>query len=105
MLRWLLGLVEVGRRKCHQYWPETLGKPEIYGSFEVTVTQEQSQAHYTVRDISIKLVCGDEVRNVKQMQYHSWPDHGVPTKSTSLLQFVRRSAQDRFLTKYVMMTS
>ena len=65
----------------------------------MTVTQEQSQAHYTVRDISIKLVCGDEVRNVKQMQYHSWPDHGVPTKSTSLLQFVRRSAQDRFLIK------
>ena len=36
----------------------------------------------------------DEPRNIKQMQYHSWPDHGVPNKSTSLLQFVRRSAQE-----------
>merc|ERR1719210_2492612 len=59
----------------------------------VKVNKEQTQAHYTVRDITIQVHGSDEPRNIKQMEYHSWPDHGVPNKSTSLLQFVRRSAQ------------
>ena len=104
------GLVEVGRRKCHQYWPNQVGVPEQFGSFILELISEQSQArrliffthlpdmlfglqeirvadwikttdkaHYTVRDIKIKL--GTESRTVKQMQYHSWPDHGVPGKN------------------------
>ena len=47
------GLVEVGRRKCHQYWPD-VGKSELYGSVMVKVNKEQTQAHYTVRDITIQ---------------------------------------------------
>ena len=43
------------------------------------ISKDDQKAHYTVRDIRIKL--GNESRTVKQMQYHSWPDHGVPGKS------------------------
>ena len=38
------GLVEVGRRKCHQYWPNQVGVPEQFGSFILELISEQSQA-------------------------------------------------------------
>ena len=74
----MTGLVEVGRRKCHQYWPSEKSKPIEYGSFKLELLEEQAQAHYTVRNL--RLTLGNESRLIKQMQYHSWPDHGVPGK-------------------------
>ena len=70
------GLVEVGRRKCHQYWPGQIRGIEQYGSFQIELVSEQSVAHYTLREIRIKL--GNDSRTIRQMQYMSWPDHGVP---------------------------
>ena len=80
-------LVEVGRRKCHQYWPEKKNQPVKFGRFEVTLLEEQSQAHFTMRKLKVK----NEV--CVQLQFHSWPNHGAPAKATALLQFVRRAAQ------------
>ena len=42
------GLVEVGRRKCHQYWPNQVGVPEQFGSFILELISEQSQARRLV---------------------------------------------------------
>ena len=49
------GLVEVGRRKCHQYWPAEKGVPVEYGSFKLELLEEQAQAHYTVRHMRLTL--------------------------------------------------
>ena len=76
-------LVEVGRRKCHQYWPKQIRGIETYGSFTVELIQEQAVAHYTLREIKVTLKGGDS-RTIREMQYMSWPDHGVPRKSLKL---------------------
>jgi tyrosine-protein phosphatase non-receptor type 4 len=36
-----------------------------------------------------------ESRNIKQMQYIAWPDHGVPDDSSDFLDFVLRVRQHR----------
>merc|ERR1711935_697343 len=85
-------LVEVGRRKCHQYWPELIDNPVNYGDYKVTLLTEQVQAHFTMRKLLLEF--GDASRRVVvQLQYHSWPDHGAPQRPTGLLQFVRRASQ------------
>jgi len=76
------GLVEVGRRKCHQYWPKQIRGIEKFGSFQIELISEQTVAHYTLREIKIKLN-GYDARTIRQMQYMSWPDHGVPGKFTN----------------------
>ena len=38
---------------------------------------------------------GSEERHIRQMQYISWPDHGVPDDSSDFLQFVMRVRQNR----------
>ena len=85
-------LVEVGRRKCHQYWPKQIRGIETYGSFTVELIQEQAVAHYTLREIKVTLKGGDS-RTIRQMQYMSWPDHGVPRKSfkTEIMKAARRA--------------
>ena len=44
-------LKEGSRIKCQQYWPES-GK-EDFGPFQVTITDEQVFADYTIRTLSV----------------------------------------------------
>ena len=44
-------LVEVGRKKCEQYWPE-LGETQMYGAIKVVMTNEESISDdFTVREL------------------------------------------------------
>ena len=36
-----------------------------------------------------------EVRQIRQMQYIAWPDHGVPDDCADFLTFVQRVRQSR----------
>ena len=59
------GLVEVGRRKCHQYWPNQVGVPEQFGSFILELISEQSQAR---RLIYVRIY-----RNFLRFAGFDWP--------------------------------
>lgn len=110
----LTTIVERGRIKCHNYWPE-VGETIEYGRLAVTCTKEDSRENFVFRDFSIRhldkvkkrQVSGDgepeaevddnddvdveddqEVRHVTQMAYLSWPDHGVPENPDEFIQFV-----------------
>ena len=44
-------LVEMGRKKCEQYWPP-LGESVMYGAIQVTLTNEESVSDdFTVREL------------------------------------------------------
>ena len=44
-------LVEIGRKKCEQYWP-SLEEPQMYGVIKVTLLNEESISNdFTVREI------------------------------------------------------
>ncbi|XP_022810230.1 receptor-type tyrosine-protein phosphatase S-like, partial [Stylophora pistillata] len=78
----LTNLVELGKNKCNQYWPDSTTR---FGSITVTLLNTQNFADYCIR--TLKLVKGTKTREVHQYHFTSWPDRGVPHHSTALLGF------------------
>uniref|UniRef100_A0AAY4CLN3 protein-tyrosine-phosphatase n=1 Tax=Denticeps clupeoides TaxID=299321 RepID=A0AAY4CLN3_9TELE len=79
--------VERGRVKCHQYWPNP-STSSTYGNFQVTCLSEEGNSAYTVREMTLTNIETNEERQITQIQYMAWPDHGVPDDSTDFLNFV-----------------
>ncbi|XP_043260658.1 tyrosine-protein phosphatase Lar isoform X5 [Colletes gigas] len=81
-------LEERTRIKCDQYWP-TRGS-ETYGLMTVTITDVQELATYCIRTFQVSRAGYSERREIKQLQFTAWPDHGVPEHPAPFLQFLRR---------------
>nr|XP_036856944.1 tyrosine-protein phosphatase non-receptor type 4 isoform X2 [Manis javanica] len=95
--------VERGRVKCHQYWPESTGSSS-YGCYQVTCHSEEGNTAYIFRKMTLfnqEIILGsfiyyngfslqtkNESRQLTQIQYIAWPDHGVPDDSSDFLDFV-----------------
>ncbi|KAI4904966.1 hypothetical protein NFI96_018647 [Prochilodus magdalenae] len=78
--------VERGRVKCHQYWPNPSGSA-TYGGFQVSCQTEEGNSAFLVRDMTLTHTETEESRELTQIQYLAWPDHGVPDDSTDFLDF------------------
>ncbi|XP_053961046.1 tyrosine-protein phosphatase Lar isoform X1 [Anastrepha ludens] len=81
-------LEERTRIKCDQYWP--VRGTETYGQMFVTITETQELATYSIRTFQICRQGFNERREIKQLQFTAWPDHGVPEHPAPFLQFLRR---------------
>lgn len=81
-------LEERTRIKCDQYWPSR--GTETYGMITVTLTDVQELATYCIRTFHINMGGSCERREVRQLQFTAWPDHGVPDHPAPFLQFLRR---------------
>ncbi|XP_025161579.1 tyrosine-protein phosphatase Lar isoform X7 [Harpegnathos saltator] len=81
-------LEERTRIKCDQYWP-TRGS-ETYGQMTVTISDVQELATYCIRTFQVCRAGYSERREIKQLQFTAWPDHGVPEHPAPFLQFLRR---------------
>ncbi|XP_049745109.1 tyrosine-protein phosphatase non-receptor type 4 isoform X8 [Elephas maximus indicus] len=79
--------VERGRVKCHQYWPEPTGSSS-YGCYQVTCHSEEGNTAYVFRKMTLFNQEKNESRQLTQIQYIAWPDHGVPDDSSDFLNFV-----------------
>ncbi|XP_052421822.1 tyrosine-protein phosphatase non-receptor type 4 isoform X2 [Carassius gibelio] len=79
--------VERGRVKCHQYWPNPSGSA-TYGGFQVSCQTEEGNSAFLVREMTLTDIESGESRELTQIQYLAWPDHGVPDDSTDFLDFV-----------------
>ena len=54
----------------------------------VTLQSEAVKPHQTIRTITLKHEISSEVKKVTQYHFTSWPDHGVPKSTQSLLELV-----------------
>lgn len=81
-------LEERTRIKCDQYWPSR--GTETYGQLFVTITETQELATYSIRTFQICRQGFNDRREIKQLQFTAWPDHGVPDHPAPFLQFLRR---------------
>ncbi|XP_053522522.1 tyrosine-protein phosphatase non-receptor type 4 isoform X1 [Artibeus jamaicensis] len=79
--------VERGRVKCHQYWPEPAGSLS-YGCYQVTCHSEEGNTACIFRKMTLFNQEKNESRQLTQIQYIAWPDHGVPDDSSDFLDFV-----------------
>lgn len=86
----MTNLEERGRVKCHQYWPSEGG--EAYGDIQVTLTQTVELSDFTIRTFILKKSNSRAERTLNQYHYTIWPDHGVPSSTTSVLNFVRKAS-------------
>ncbi|KRG03743.1 tyrosine-protein phosphatase Lar isoform X7 [Drosophila mojavensis] len=81
-------LEERTRIKCDQYWPSR--GTETYGQIFVTITETQELATYSIRTFQLCRQGFNDRREIKQLQFTAWPDHGVPDHPAPFLQFLRR---------------
>ncbi|XP_056615791.1 receptor-type tyrosine-protein phosphatase C-like [Triplophysa dalaica] len=82
---------EGNKSKCAQYWPYLERETEIYEDFVVKIRSEEHCPDYIIRHLllSNKREKASE-REVTQIQFISWPDHGVPGDPSLLLKLRRR---------------
>ena len=86
-------LSEGNKEKVAQYWPRRLNQPVTYGNFMVTMDLEDDRGDYVIRSFELVNKAQHEAspvpRIVRQCQFLSWPDHGVPSDTTQFLRFRR----------------
>lgn len=83
----LTNMVEMGKIKCHKYWPD---EHEQYGTIRVSQSEEEVLADYTIRTFVLQQTDGYDALEVKQFHLTSWPDHGAPEHPTNMLAFTRK---------------
>uniref|UniRef100_A0A8C4VYV8 Protein tyrosine phosphatase non-receptor type 20 n=1 Tax=Gopherus evgoodei TaxID=1825980 RepID=A0A8C4VYV8_9SAUR len=69
--------VELGKVKCHRYWPE----PPQHSLDFITPTMKLTSV--------VALFQTGERRFVKHLQFTTWPDHGTPRLIEHLVKFIR----------------
>ncbi|CAG5126931.1 unnamed protein product, partial [Candidula unifasciata] len=83
--------VEGGKVKCHPYWPQT--KEDVLladkGMLVVTLARSYQLEDFTVNQMYIENKDTRSTREVTQIQYTSWPDHGVPETALPLLKLLQ----------------
>ena len=98
----LTTVVERGRPKCHQYWPD-MGMSLQCANWLIESVSEELTSSFAYRDFVMyecdengeKIEGASEPRLIHQMQYIAWPDHGVPDDSSDFLDFVLQVRQNR----------
>ncbi|KAF6209442.1 hypothetical protein GE061_015189 [Apolygus lucorum] len=92
------GLVERGRIKCHKYWPNIGESMEAAGLRIKSIRcHYNNPAGYICNTLTLHHIQSEVEREVTQLQYIGWPDHGVPDNAAVFLQFineVRRCRQN-----------
>ncbi|VDO07815.1 unnamed protein product [Rodentolepis nana] len=61
-----------------------------YGQITVSLMESVELAYYTIRTFTVQKSGCREKRDVRQLQFTAWPDHGVPNHPAPLLMFLRR---------------
>uniref|UniRef100_A0AC35TU24 Tyrosine-protein phosphatase non-receptor type 4 n=1 Tax=Rhabditophanes sp. KR3021 TaxID=114890 RepID=A0AC35TU24_9BILA len=90
----LTTLIENGRIKCHQYWPRVCESHD-YGNFVIKCKNERETENCVYRDLTLMDVSTKEMRSVTQLQYITWPDHGVPEDPKNFIEFVTEVRKSR----------
>lgn len=89
-------IMERGRSKCTKYWPPVSETLDVGSSLRLKTIKEESDStsSFVFREFILWDLTTGESREITQMQYLAWPDHGVPDDISRFLSFtesVRRA--------------
>ncbi|XP_026825826.1 receptor-type tyrosine-protein phosphatase T-like [Ooceraea biroi] len=83
----LTNVIENGKTKCEQYWPD-IGNKKKYGNIIVLNAKQHVSADYCFR--TFQITYGRETRKVEHLHYTAWPDHGVPLYTYSIVTYLKK---------------
>ncbi|XP_055030835.2 phosphatidylinositol phosphatase PTPRQ [Misgurnus anguillicaudatus] len=84
---------EKGRIRCHQYWPEDNKPVTVFADIVITKLTEDVRPDWTIRALRVER--HGHYMIVHHFNYTSWPEHGVPESSSTLIQFVKAVRSNR----------
>ncbi|XP_078723776.1 receptor-type tyrosine-protein phosphatase delta-like isoform X6 [Lampetra fluviatilis] len=82
----LTKLREMGREKCHQYWPAE--RSARYQYFVVDPMAEYNMPQYVLREFKVTDARDGQSRTVRQFQFTDWPEQGVPKSGEGFIDFI-----------------
>uniref|UniRef100_A0A8C5NFU1 Receptor-type tyrosine-protein phosphatase F n=1 Tax=Gouania willdenowi TaxID=441366 RepID=A0A8C5NFU1_GOUWI len=82
----LTKLREMGREKCHQYWPAE--RSARYQYFVVDPMAEYDMPQYILREFKVTDARDGQSRTIRQFQFTDWPEQGVPKSTEGFTDFI-----------------
>ncbi|XP_060934457.1 protein tyrosine phosphatase receptor type Fa isoform X2 [Limanda limanda] len=82
----LTKLHEMGREKCHQYWPGE--RSARYQYFVVDPMAEYNMPQYILREFKVTDARDGQSRTIRQFQFTDWPEQGVPKTGEGFIDFI-----------------
>nr|XP_038938992.1 receptor-type tyrosine-protein phosphatase S isoform X12 [Rattus norvegicus] len=82
----LTKLREMGREKCHQYWPAE--RSARYQYFVVDPMAEYNMPQYILREFKVTDARDGQSRTVRQFQFTDWPEQGAPKSGEGFIDFI-----------------
>ncbi|XP_075901581.1 protein tyrosine phosphatase receptor type Fa [Nelusetta ayraudi] len=79
-------LREMGREKCHQYWPAE--RSARYQYFVVDPMAEYNMPQYILREFKVTDARDGQSKTIRQFQFTDWPEQGVPTSGEGFIDFI-----------------
>ncbi|KAJ8955806.1 hypothetical protein NQ318_005347 [Aromia moschata] len=83
----LANIYEGRKKKVERYWPE-INEDRDFNGIRVQYVSSQVFADYEYRVFNV--YNNGEQRKVEQLHFTSWPDHGIPLYSQSLVPFLQK---------------
>ncbi|KAG0428853.1 hypothetical protein HPB47_024186, partial [Ixodes persulcatus] len=82
----LTKLKEMGREKCHQYWPSEHSQRYLY--YVVDPITEYNMPQYILREFKVTDAKDGQSRTIRQFHFTDWPEQGVPKTAEGYLEFI-----------------
>ena len=79
----LCNLIENGKVKCHQYWPDKLKQ---FDNFSIILIKESLVMKNLVERI-FSVTNGNQNHIVTQLHFQGWPDHSVPLIDEMMIHY------------------
>jgi protein tyrosine phosphatase len=86
----LANIYEGKKKKVEKYWPD---QNESLSFGDITVYHMSGQVFADYEQRTFKVCFNNQTRKLQQYHFSSWPDHGVPLYSQSLVPFLQKIQQ------------
>lgn len=81
--------------KCEEYWAEDPSKPFETDDFKVSTNEDTRDNHdkkpLIIRSLEVTHLPSKQTRNIIQLQYKAWPDHGIPESTKVFLDLIEKA--------------
>ncbi|KAK7884142.1 hypothetical protein WMY93_027265, partial [Mugilogobius chulae] len=82
----LTKLREIGREKCHQYWPTNSSSRSLY--FVLEPVAEYKMPEYIMQEFKVTDTRNGQSRTIRQFHFIDWPEQGVPQTAENFIDFI-----------------